>query len=233
MFTGIVEEVGRVRFPARRLQRTACRRHCRQAGFGRCATGRRYRSRWCVSDGDGLRRRLFDGGCPCPNPAAIEPRECSAPGGAPSIWSALWWPTGASGAISYRVISTVWARLPRCVRRRTPCGTEIEAAPSLLRLVVEKGSVALDGISLTVASVSDASSRYRSFRTRGSRQTLASKGVGDKVNMENDVIGKYVERLLPRASPGKDELWGKGGGSPKASPSSPGLTRDFLAAHGF
>ncbi len=51
--------------------------------------------------------------------------------------------------------------------------------------------------------------------------------------MENDVIGKYVERLLPRASPGKDELWGKGGGSPKASPSSPGLTRDFLAAHGF
>ena len=91
---------------------------------------------------------------------------------------------------------------------------EIEAAPSLLRLVVEKGSVALDGISLTVASVSDASFTV-------------------SVNMENDVIGKYVERLLPRASPGKDELWGKGGGSPKASPSSPGLTRDFLAAHGF
>ena len=69
-------------------------------------------------------------------------------------------------------------------------------------------------------------------RTR-EQTTLASKGVGDQVNMETDVIGKYVERLLPRASPGKDELWGKGGGSPKASPSSPGLTRDFLAAHGF
>ena len=110
---------------------------------------------------------------------------------------------------------------------------EIEAAPSLLRLVVEKGSVALDGISLTVASVSDASFTVSVIPHTREQTTLASKGVGDKVNMENDVIGKYVERLLPRASPGKDELWGKGGGSPKASPSSPGLTRDFLAAHGF
>ena len=108
-----------------------------------------------------------------------------------------------------------------------------EAAPSLLRLVVEKGSVALDGISLTVASVSDASFTVSVIPHTREQTTLASKGVGDKVNMENDVIGKYVERLLPRASPGKDELWGKGGGSPKASPSSPGLTRDFLAAHGF
>ncbi|MFR5828951.1 MAG: riboflavin synthase, partial [Adlercreutzia equolifaciens] len=99
---------------------------------------------------------------------------------------------------------------------------EIEAAPSLLRLVVEKGSVALDGISLTVASVSDASFTVSVIPHTREQTTLASKGVGDKVNMENDVIGKYVERLLPRASPGKDELWGKGGGSPKASPSSPG-----------
>ena len=102
---------------------------------------------------------------------------------------------------------------------------EIEAAPSLLRLVVEKGSVALDGISLTVASVSDASFTVSVIPHTREQTTLASKGVGEKV--------KYVERLLPRASPGKDELWGKGGGSPKASPSSPGLTRDFLAAHGF
>ena len=87
---------------------------------------------------------------------------------------------------------------------------EIEAAPSLLRLVVEKGSVALDGISLTVASVSDASFTVSVIPHTREQTTLASKGVGDKVNMENDVIGKYVERLLPRASPGKDELWGKG-----------------------
>lgn len=110
---------------------------------------------------------------------------------------------------------------------------EIEAAPSLLRLIVEKGSVALDGISLTVASVSDASFTVSVIPHTRERTILASKGVGDKVNVENDVIGKYVERLLSRASPGEDELRDGGGGSPKASLSSPGLTRDFLAAHGF
>ena len=109
----------------------------------------------------------------------------------------------------------------------------VHAGPEILRYVVEKGSIAIDGISLTVASVSDASFTVSVIPHTREQTTLASKGVGDKVNMENDVIGKYVERLLPRASPGKDELWGKGGGSPKASPSSPGLTRDFLAAHGF
>ena len=109
----------------------------------------------------------------------------------------------------------------------------VHAGPEILRYVVEKGSITIDGISLTVASVSDASFTVSVIPHTREQTTLASKGVGDKVNMENDVIGKYVERLLPRASPGKDELWGKGGGSPKASPSSPGLTRDFLAAHGF
>ena len=108
----------------------------------------------------------------------------------------------------------------------------IAAKADLLRYIVEKGSITIDGISLTVASVSDASFTVSVIPHTREQTTLASKGVGDKVNMENDVIGKYVERLLPRASPGKDELWGKGGGSPKASPSSPGLTRDFLAAHG-
>lgn len=78
-----------------------------------------------------------------------------------------------------------------------------------------------------MASVSDASFTVSVIPHTREQTTLASKGVGDKVNMENDVIGKYVERLLPRASPGKDELWGKGGGSPKASPSSPGSHAGF------
>lgn len=120
MFTGIVEEVGRVRFLRGGSQRRRAT-HCRQAGFGRCATGRLYRSQWCVSDGDGLRRRLFHGRCHARDLRRSNLGMLRA--GAPSIWSALWRPTGASGAISYRAISTVWARLPRCARRRTPCGT--------------------------------------------------------------------------------------------------------------
>ena len=119
------------------------------------------------------------------------------------------------------------------IREENAIWVSIGTSPQILHLIVEKGSICIDGISLTVASVSDASFTVSVIPHTREQTTLASKGVGDKVNMENDVIGKYVERLLPRASPGKDELWGKGGGSPKASPSSPGLTRDFLAAHGF
>ena len=110
---------------------------------------------------------------------------------------------------------------------------EIDAPSSLLRLIVEKGSVALDGISLTVAGVLDTSFAVSVIPHTREQTTLASKGVGDEVNVENDVIGKYVELLLSRASPGEDESRGKGGGNPKVSLSSPGLTRDFLAAHGF
>ena len=119
------------------------------------------------------------------------------------------------------------------IREENAIWVSIGTSPQILHLIVEKGSICIDGISLTVASVSDASFTVSVIPHTREQTTLASKGVGDKVNMENDVIGKYVERLLPRASPGKDELWGKGDGSPKASPSSPGLTRDFLAAHGF
>jgi riboflavin synthase len=69
-------------------------------------------------------------------------------------------------------------------------------AYSLLRYIVEKGSIAIDGISLTVASVSDTAFTVSIIPHSISHTTLADRKVGDIVNLETDIIGKYVEKLL-------------------------------------
>jgi len=71
------------------------------------------------------------------------------------------------------------------------------ALPShLARYVVEKGSIAVDGVSLTVASVADDRFTISLIPTTLALTTLGSKQPGDPVNLEVDVIAKYVERLL-------------------------------------
>ncbi|MEO8108013.1 MAG: riboflavin synthase [Actinomycetes bacterium] len=65
------------------------------------------------------------------------------------------------------------------------------------RYVVEKGSVTLDGVSLTVAAVSEESFSVSLIPTTLELTTLGSKRPGELVNLEVDVIAKYVERMLP------------------------------------
>jgi riboflavin synthase len=72
--------------------------------------------------------------------------------------------------------------------------------PVLRRYVVEKGSITVDGISLTVAEVSDESFTVGLIPTTLKLTTLGAKGVGDPVNLEVDVIAKYVEKLLGTAA---------------------------------
>lgn len=72
----------------------------------------------------------------------------------------------------------------------------IEAAPSVLELIVEKGSVAIDGVSLTVAGVSSSQFQVSVIPHTGAQTTLLDKKLGSPVNLENDVIGKYVKKLL-------------------------------------
>lgn len=62
--------------------------------------------------------------------------------------------------------------------------------------VVEKGSIAVDGISLTVVEVGDADFTVSLIPTTLALTTLGHKGIGDRVNLEVDVIAKHVERLL-------------------------------------
>lgn len=94
----------------------------------------------------------------------------------------------------------------------------ISAAPELLRYIVEKGSIAIDGISLTVAEVGESWFSISAIPHTVAVTTLGEKRPGVTVNLENDVIGKYVEKLL-RPQPQE---------TVKSS-----LTLEFLAQHGF
>ncbi len=73
---------------------------------------------------------------------------------------------------------------------------EFAAPESVLRYAVEKGSVCVDGISLTLVSVEEGSFTVSILPQTRANTNLAELGEGDRVNLEADVIGKYVERLL-------------------------------------
>ena len=95
-------------------------------------------------------------------------------------------------------------------------------APSyIIKYIVEKGSVAIDGISLTVAGVGNDSFKVSIIPHTGSETTLLTKKQGDRVNLENDIIGKYVERMLNFGSAGAD------------SNRSNGITMAMLTENGF
>jgi riboflavin synthase len=78
---------------------------------------------------------------------------------------------------------------------------DIDVPVGLLRYVVEKGSIALDGVSLTIASLSDTGVRVSLIPETLARTTLGIRDVGDHVNVEVDVLAKYVERLLAMKGP--------------------------------
>lgn len=96
----------------------------------------------------------------------------------------------------------------------------ISATPSLLRYIVEKGSIAIDGVSLTVAAVDQTSFAVSIIPHTGAETILLGKKPGETVNLECDVIGKYVEKLLAPYAPDQ-----------KAKIS--GITMEFLAQNGF
>jgi len=92
----------------------------------------------------------------------------------------------------------------------------ISANADILRYIVEKGSIAIDGISLTVAKVTDNSFSVSIIPHTASVTILGTKKIGDIVNLENDIVGKYVEKLM----------------KPADSPQS-GLNMEMLAKNGF
>lgn len=95
----------------------------------------------------------------------------------------------------------------------------VSAAPELMRYIVDKGSVALDGISLTVAKVTDDSFSVSVIPHTAKITVLGEKKAGDRVNIENDIIAKYVEKLmLPKI---------------EKTPKKSGITMEFLMENGF
>lgn len=97
---------------------------------------------------------------------------------------------------------------------------EIGAERRILKYIVEKGSIAIDGISLTVAGLTDSSFSVSVIPHTGAETTLLGKPPGALVNLENDIVGKYVERFLH---------WEE----PEEVRESAGITWDFLAEHGY
>ncbi len=95
----------------------------------------------------------------------------------------------------------------------------IQAPAQVLRLIVEKGSIAIDGISLTVATVSSQDFQVSIIPHTGSETILLTKRPGDVVNLENDIIGKYVQKLMTPTEPTQTR--------------ESKLTLEFLEANGF
>ncbi len=94
----------------------------------------------------------------------------------------------------------------------------VDAEKKILDLIVEKGSIAIDGISLTVAYVDERCFKVSIIPHTGSATTLLLKKPGDVVNLENDIVGKYVQKLLSVKEEQKE---------------SGGVSMDLLARNGF
>lgn len=77
----------------------------------------------------------------------------------------------------------------------------VEAAPELLRYCVEKGSITVDGVSLTVAAVDAGGFEVALIPHTLAATTLSELAPSDRVNLEADVLAKYVEKLLPGTMP--------------------------------
>jgi len=72
----------------------------------------------------------------------------------------------------------------------------VSATQGILKYIIEKGSIAIDGISLTVAKVTDQNFSVSVIPHTAKSTTLLDKSIGESVNLENDIIGKYIERFL-------------------------------------
>lgn len=93
----------------------------------------------------------------------------------------------------------------------------IRAPEAVMRYIIKKGSVAIDGISLTVVDFAADVFHVSLIPHTAHETTLGFKKTGDSVNLEGDIIGKYIERMM----------------NFQGSKENPGLSMSFLAEHGF
>lgn len=94
----------------------------------------------------------------------------------------------------------------------------IQAKPEIMRYIVEKGSITIDGISLTVAAITDEDFSISAIPHTVSQTILKEKRQGDVVNLETDILGKYVEKLV---------------GTSQTEQKKSSITREFLLQQGF
>lgn len=103
----------------------------------------------------------------------------------------------------------------------------IQCGPNLMRYIIEKGSISIDGISLTVAKLTDTTFSVSIIPHTLKETILAEKKPGDIVNLENDCIGKYVEHLM------NFDRNTSADSANKSAKKESKITMNFLAEHGF
>ena len=103
----------------------------------------------------------------------------------------------------------------------------IAASGNLLKYIIEKGSITIDGISLTVAYVDNRCFKVSLIPHTAANTTLLMKKAGDIVNLENDIVGKYIDKLLHFKLEDENENPGQ------ELDKSQGLTLEFLSENGF
>lgn len=96
----------------------------------------------------------------------------------------------------------------------------IDTKPEIMRYIVEKGSVCIDGVSLTVAKTGETYFQVSVIPHTGQETTLLKRKPGELVNLENDIVGKYVERFVTAGFPGEEQKTG-------------GLTMELLKEYGI
>lgn len=112
------------------------------------------------------------------------------------------------------------------LKNRYPEGRSVrllfETAPELLRYIIEKGSVAVNGVSLTINGISETGFDVNIVPHTAEQTTIDDLKAGEEVNIETDLIGKYIEKMI--------RSWGTAMG--KGQPESR-IDVDFLKKHGF
>lgn len=102
----------------------------------------------------------------------------------------------------------------------------IETSPEILHYIVEKGSIAIDGISLTVAKVTQTTFAVSTIPHTRVVTTLGERRAGDLVNLENDIVGKYVEKFICEKN--THEIMKE-----NSEKKTHGITREKLAQYGY
>lgn len=97
----------------------------------------------------------------------------------------------------------------------------VKTPVKLLKYIIEKGSIAIDGVSLTVAYVDNQCFKVSLIPHTAANTILLSKKVGDIVNLENDIVGKYIEKLMHFDEQVEEDT------------KTTGISMDFLAKNGF
>lgn len=97
---------------------------------------------------------------------------------------------------------------------------KIKTSSEILKYIIQKGSITIDGISLTVAKITDQDFSVSIIPHTAENTTLLQKKVGEVVNLENDIVGKYVEKLLSFQNKNQEKPQSR-------------ITEEFLRQNGF